>query len=193
MGNQQVSTSEIYKEHPEYPEILVSNYGNIKTSSTGKPRYTNINKQGYPVIQIKRNGKVKSLKIHRLVAELFLPPPPKEMVDKCKREHWKVVLVKHLDNDKTNNFYENLEWSDLRGNTKQAWDDGLIEGLQGSKNGRSVLTEDRVHELCRFFELGNGPKAAVEKFGCSRQQASKIRAGFAWKHISDQYDIKPLR
>lgn len=193
MGNQQVSTSEIYKEHPEYKEILVSNYGNIKTSSNGKSRYVRLNKQGYPTVQIKRSGKVKSLKVHRLVAELFLPPPPKELVEKCEREHWKVVLVKHRDNDKTNNFYENLQWCDLEDNTKQAWQDNLITGAKGSANGRATLDEDTVHSMCKFFELGNGPKAAVEEFGCSQQQASKIRAGIAWKHISKQYNIKPLR
>lgn len=193
MGNQQESTSEVYKQHREYGKLEISNYGNVRNSKSKKPRYTSVNKQGYPTVQIKRGGKVKTLKIHRLVAELFLPPPSEELIEKCSKEHWGVVLVKHLDNNKCNNHVSNLEWCDLKSNTKQAWDDSLITGLRGSENGRATLSEESVHELCKFFEAGGTPKDAARIYNCSRQQASKIRAGIAWKHISAQYNIRPLR
>lgn len=192
MGNQQQSTHEVFKTVIGFPRIEVSNFGNVR-SSNGKPRYVRINKQGYVTTQAKIAGKVHTLKVHRLVAELFLDPPSQELVEKCSQEHWGVVLVKHLDNDKTNNHYRNLAWDDLEGNTKQAWGDGLIQGLKGSANGRATITEELVHRMCSDFQDGMQPSAAVEKYGVTRSQATKIRAGIQWKHVWSQYDIKVRR
>jgi len=194
MDNQQRSASqEVYKQHPEYPVLEVSNFGKVRNSYTKAKRYTNINKQGYPITQLKEKGKVKTLKIHRLVAELFLPPPCTELVKKCSKEHHGKVLVKHLDNDPTNNHVSNLEWSDLRGNTKQAWDDGLIKAVKGQDHCRAILIDDVVHKLCEDYSKGMMPKEAILKYGISRQQATKIRAGYQWKHIWEKYDIKVNR
>lgn len=98
-------------------------------------------------------------------------------------------IVRHLDNDKTNNHCTNLEWCSNDTNYRQAMSDGLIPALKGELNGRSVLTEELVHKLCQFFEQGGMPKMATELFGVSQQQATKIRAGFQWKHIWCQYNI----
>lgn len=194
MDNQQVSNStEQYKQHPTYSRLEISNLGNVRCFKTKKQRYTRVNKQGYLSFTYKINGKPKLLKVHRLVAEVFLPPPPDYLVEKCKSEHHGKVLVKHKDNNKLNNVVENLEWSDLKGNTQQAWADGLILPRKGQENGRAVLTEEIVHKMCEDFQTGMMPKEAVEKYGVSVQQATKIRAGFQWKHIWSLYEIKVNR
>jgi hypothetical protein len=195
MGNQQTSLpeTEVFRQHQLYPVLSISQYGNIVNSKTGKPRYTTTNKQGYLVTQIVEVGKRKTLKVHRLVAEMFLPEPDEELLLKCSKEHHGKVLVKHLDNNKLNNYYTNLMYSDLLGNTVQAWDDGLIFGLKGSLNGRATLSEDLVHAICKDYQEGMKPKAAVAKYNISTQQATKIKAGIQWKHIWCQYDIKVNR
>jgi hypothetical protein len=98
-----------------------------------------------------------------------------------------------LDNNKLNNFYLNLQYCDVKTNTQQAWDDGLIPALKGTRNGRSILSEDIVHLMCKAFEDGMMPKESCTVFGCSMQQATKIRAGFQWKHVSCHYNIKVNR
>lgn len=195
MDNQQTSLQEIeiFKQHPTYPEISISQYGNVVNSKTNKPRYVTINKQGYLVTQVVYHGLRKTLKVHRLVAEMFLPAPDEKLLLKCSEEHHGKVLVKHLDNNKLNNYYLNLMYSDLLGNTQQAWDDGLIFGLKGSLNGRATLSEDLVHSMCKDFQDGMQPKEAVSKYGVSKQQAGKIRAGIQWKHIWCQYNIEVNR
>ena len=195
MDNQQTSLPEIeiFKQHPTYLELSISQYGKVVNAKTNKSRYTTINKQGYLVTQVVSYGKRKTLKIHRLVAELFLKPPSQELILKCSEEHHGKVLVKHLDNNKLNNYYKNLMYSDLLGNTQQAWYDGLIFGLKGSLNGRATILEDVVHSMCKDFQAGMQPKEAVSKYNVSPQQAGKIRAGIQWKHIWCQYDIKVNR
>lgn len=193
MGNQHRNNLEEWKEYKENPKYEISNYGSVRFTQSKQPKATHADAQGYLVIQYKVCGKKVSKKIHRMVAETFLEPPPQELIDKCSKEHWKVVLVKHLDNNKTNNHFKNLEWSDLKGNTKQAWDDALIVGLKGSENGRAKLTEIIVEKMCKDFQDGMMPKEVVAKYGCSQQQATKIRAGIQWKHIWCKYDIKVNR
>lgn len=193
MGNQHRNNLEEWKIFKENPRYEISSHGNVRFTSTRQVKPQHENAQGYLVIQYKVNGKKFSKKVHRMVAEAFLEPPPQGLVEKCSREHWKVVLVKHLDNNKQNNYYENLEWSDLEGNTKQAWDDALIVGLKGAENGRATLTEEVVERMCKDFQEGMMPKEAVAKYGCSSQQASKIRAGIQWRHIWCKYDIKVNR
>jgi hypothetical protein len=188
MENQQVSYQS-YKQHPIYLSIEIDCHGNVRNFNNKQPRYTYVGKSGYRVVQVRHQGKIKTLKVHRLVAELFLPSPSQELLLKCLKEHHNKVLVKHKDNNKLNNHFSNLEYSDLEGNTKQAFDDRLIPFLKGELNGRAVLTEDIVHKVCKAFEEGMQPKEASEVYGISRQQASKIRAGVAWKHISSQYNI----
>lgn len=54
--------------------------------------------QGYRNVQLKVNGRFKNYRIHRLVAETFLPNPNN------------FTEVNHIDEDKSNSNLENLEW-----------------------------------------------------------------------------------
>ena len=55
-------------------------------------------RDGYLKIGLCKNGKVKYYLVHRLVAQAFIPNPQN------KSE------VNHIDEDKENNYVENLEW-----------------------------------------------------------------------------------
>lgn len=191
MGNQQriFHNNEWYTQHNKYTELFISETGNVYSQKNRRLKYVFAGKRGYKVVQIKFGGKTKTLKVHRLVAETHLPPPTQEMVDLCSLSHWKVPCVKHLDNDKQNNHVTNLQWDTQEANNRDAARDGIVPPLKGSLNGRAILTEDTVHALCKDYQDGMQPKEAMAKYGISSQQASKIRTGFAWKHISELYNI----
>lgn len=53
---------------------------------------------GYLSIMLYKKGKPKNYKIHRLVAQAFIPNPDN------------LPEVNHKDEDKTNNCVDNLEW-----------------------------------------------------------------------------------
>lgn len=188
--------TKIYKQHPVYTKIEISECGHVRYVN-GKDKGLYTDKAGYLVFSLKSTvdgkRKVTRCKVHRLVAELYLDPPSQELTDFCSNTHWGVVCVKHKDNDKTNNHYTNLMYDSMQNNTSDAWRDGLIPIPKGVLNGRAILSEETVHQMCRDFENGDMPLDVVRRYGVSRQQATKIRAGFAWVHISCQYDIKVNR
>lgn len=54
--------------------------------------------KGYKIVCLTKNGKSKNVYVHRLVAEAFVENPSG------------LPLINHIDEDKTNNFADNLEW-----------------------------------------------------------------------------------
>lgn len=63
------------------------------------------------------NGGYVKYYVHRLVAEMFVPNPHNKK------------YVNHIDGNKSNNHYTNLEWVTALENTLHARDTGLISNL----------------------------------------------------------------
>ena len=76
----------------------INNYGKVLSLRSNKILKPNNNGIGYFIIQLCKNGKRKNYLIHRLVAEHFLDNPNN------------LPEVNHKDEDKSNNFVNNLEW-----------------------------------------------------------------------------------
>ena len=189
-----IMQKEIWLQHPIYQRLEISNRGRIRHFKDKSKKYCNINDRGYYSFIVKVQGKKIHLKLHRLVAELFLEPPSAELVEECSKTHHGVVLVNHKDGNKLNNNIENLEWCTSAQNNKHMWEHGLVEGLKGSSNGRSKLVEDDVHTICKLFEEGKTIEEVCEDFpNISRKQIGKIRSNHAWKHIRSLYNIPILR
>ena len=86
----------IYKGEIYEGLYKVSNFGRILSlnyRNTGKPDLLNPSDNGgYLQVELCKNKEYKKCKVHRLVAETFLPNPEN------------LPEVNHIDEDKTNNF-----------------------------------------------------------------------------------------
>lgn len=95
---------EEWKDVPNYERLYqASNLGNIRSlnyNHTGKIQILkmSIDKDGYPMITLHKNGKQKTYRVHRIVAQTFLENPNN------------YPEVNHKDENKQNNKVENLEW-----------------------------------------------------------------------------------
>lgn len=102
---------EIWKDIKGYEgRYQVSNLGNVKSlnySHTGKEKTMKLckDKSGYLNVKLFIDGKHKIYKVHRLVAEAFIP--------NLKNE----PQVNHIDENKSNNNVYNLEWCTARYNS----------------------------------------------------------------------------
>jgi len=68
---------------------------------------------GYSVVKFRNKNKVLTKKVHRIVAEAFLPNPENK------------PQVNHEDGDKKNNHISNLRWVTASENIRHAKDNGL--------------------------------------------------------------------
>lgn len=64
----------------------------------GNQMKQSIHSKGYKIVSLTKEGKTKTVFVHRIVAEAFISNPNN------------LPMVNHKDEDKTNNFTENLEW-----------------------------------------------------------------------------------
>lgn len=91
----------------------VSNLGNVRSLDRyvsykgigsallkGKKMKLSQSVSGYLYVTLQKDGKFKRFRVHRLVAQAFIPNPNN------------LSQVNHKDEDKTNNTVENLEWCD---------------------------------------------------------------------------------
>lgn len=101
----------------------------------------------------------KQLRVHRIVAEAFIPNPTN------------LPFVNHIDGIKCNNNVSNLEWCDALHNMRHAHEHGLIpkRPLKGVENPCAKLNEAQVvrarelrkkgltlDEICKIFDISIG-------------------------------------
>ena len=90
---------EVWKKVENYPNYYVSNLGRVKSLFHGKERLLSPREEwnGRLFVNLYKNGIMKSIKIHRLVASAFIPNPNN------------LPQVNHKDENPKNNVVTNLE------------------------------------------------------------------------------------
>ena len=96
---------EFWKDIEGYEGIYqVSNLGMVKRVTTGRILKSGKNRGGYLYVNLCKQRLVSNKRIHRLVAQAFIPNPENKSD------------INHIDEDKTNNTVTNLEWTTRKEN-----------------------------------------------------------------------------
>lgn len=121
---------------------------------------------GYPSVNLSGGVRRKSVRVHRLVAEAFIPNEDGG------------TEVNHIDAGRTNNQVANLEWVSASGNRLHAYTHGKLRA-EGESNGYSKLTEIAVGEIRR----GGVEAALAARFSVSVRTIRDVRARRTWQHV----------
>lgn len=116
---------EIFREIDGFPDYEVSNLGRVCSFKGRYPKIMKLrnNRWGYPYVTLYTDGKHVMKKVHRLVAEAFVPNPENK------------PEVNHIDEDKLNNTAENLEWVTHRENINH----GIGNKRRAEAQGKPVV------------------------------------------------------
>lgn len=162
---------EIWKDIPNYVgRYKASNFGRIKRVwckpkiLTPKP-----NKKGYLRIYFYKGKNKKFLRVHRLVAQAFIPNPENK------------PQINHIDGNKANNCVSNLEWCSCKMNMDHAWENGLYKGKRVAqyKNGVLIAIYDNVVQACHIM----GSKTQGQNIGKCALGKRKSAFGYQWKYV----------
>lgn len=103
---------EVWKQLKENSNYYISNFGRFK--SKRKLLKLNINDRGYKYCNISTNGNVSKVKIHILVAKYFI------------ENFYNKDTVNHIDKNKLNNHFNNLEWLTRKENIQHYFKNKLL-------------------------------------------------------------------
>lgn len=130
---------ETWKDIAGYENYEVSNLGRIrKKSSTHNYKCGNSyttkeiiikqfkNEKGYLLVRFTKNGKKKKFRVHRLVAEAFIPNTNN------------LPQINHKDEDKANNHIDNLEWCDAKYNNNYGTRNERVSRTLKAKNNNCM-------------------------------------------------------
>lgn len=139
----------------------VTQEGKIINRKTGKIRKPQHNQKGYQTIRLCGKGYL----ISRLVAEKYVPNPENK------------PQVNHIDGNKDNNHYTNLEWVTNYENRQHAVKNKLI--AKGEKCSYSKLTQENVDFIREHTEYNS--RELAKMFNVSASHIRSIRQNRWWK------------
>lgn len=166
-----VSGAEVWRGVDGFESFYeVSNLGRVRSIRADALMTPVPDKDGYPRVILRIDGKHYTRKVHRLVCEAFNGPP-------TALHH----EVHHIDNDRSNACADNLRWVSRRENMHR--DQGF--NTAGEQNGFSRLTEGSVRRIYRNKESMSAKELAAI-FGVKPCTVYEIWSGKRWPSVTGE-------
>lgn len=156
----EVNRMEVWKDIKGYEELyMINNYGCVM----GKERMTTGNrnrklkskivknhadKLGYQLVDLCKDGKKKTFKVHRLVAQAFIENPQNK------------PYINHKDGNPRNNNVQNLEWCTQKENIRHAYRTGLFK-----RRGKLKDLDDYILKTYKRYSRENNFRTMAETIG----------------------------
>lgn len=162
---------EIWKPIEGYPDYMVSNLGRVKSLNFNRSGKEQIMKPTYwEYLCVFLKGKRK--RVHKLVAEAFIPNPNN------------LPCINHKNEDKTDNRVDNLEWCDYRYNVNY----GSRNEKVASKLSKPILQLNLNGELVKIWNSG---REIRRELGTSVMNCKDCMCyGYKWDYEKDYKKIK---
>ena len=160
-------------------KYLISNYGRIistgtyNTCKTGKmiKQFKKNGRNGYMQVLLYDNNRRSSVEVHRLVAIAFVANPKN------------LPCVNHIDEDKTNNYYKNLEWCTNRYNIRYSNAKGVDVY---TKDGVFISSYEAITDASKAYSI---PSANISR--CCKSKCGTAQ-GFQFRYKGEPFTPKPF-
>ena len=186
--------NEIWKDIKGYERLYqVSNLGDIKSlkrnvyAGNGKYRWQyerilskkKTNGNGYITVSLYKNNDVQNRYVHKIVAETFISNP----------NNYK--YINHKDENKANNYVDNLEWCTARYNcTYNNRHIKIGKKLINNKaSSKPILQINNKNEIVKSYpsisEASRQLKVSSQAISDCLRGKQKHSANFKWKYIDN--------
>lgn len=170
--------SERWVPIPNYLNYKVSDLGRVKRVASKNCRLDRVLKtpprNGYPSVDLSKNGRRRTHNVHVLVATAFIANPTA------------LPEVNHKNGIRSNCRADNLEWTDRVGNAQHAHDTGL-QDCKGEKNGQAKLTPNDVLAIRAYGVVDRARGKATDLarvFSVCPTTIHDIWKGRTWSHLT---------
>ena len=169
---------EIFKDIKNYEGLYqVSNLGRVYSIRNNKILKPKLNKCGYLSVNLKYKGSHVTKSIHRLVAQTFIENP------------YNFPQVNHIDEDKTNNCVDNLEWCSAKYNinygTRKEKCAATLKQTMGYKDVAQI--DINTNEVIAIFpsqcEASRQTKIPQGNIGKVLRKERKMAGGYYWRYV----------
>lgn len=165
--------TELWKPVEGYEGLYsISDAGRVRAERSGKLMALVPNSDGYPTVNLYRDGKPVRFRVHRVVCRAFHGEPFAD------------AHAAHLDGDKTNARAENLAWTTRQENA----DHKRLHGThyvqppreampRGENHPHAKLSDAAVSEIRRRRTAGEQVSDLATEFGVSQQHVYLLMNG----------------
>ena len=153
----------------------ISNLGRVASHQWGrfrllKPRTNN---RGYSIVNLSKNGILKTFKVHKLVAKHFIPNP------------YGLTEINHKDEDKSNNRADNLEWCTRSYNVN--YGTRIMRQrvkvtkavVQYDKSGKALAVYDSISLASQLVGI------SVQHIVACCKKKYPYAGGFVWRYLTE--------
>lgn len=113
-----------WKTIPEFPDYSITPDGQVWSFKSNKFLKPWLNNQGYSLVRLHNDLGKSNHRVHRLVGTAFVPLPEEF------NNNYDIATINHIDHDKKNNHYNNLEWVTREYNGQEPWINGYCDNIK---------------------------------------------------------------
>lgn len=175
--------NEIWKDIDGFENLYqISNYGRLKSLGSNNNstainkdiiRKTFPNSKNYLSCLIYKNSVKKQARLHRLVAQAFIPNPHNK------------PQVNHIDGNKQNNRIDNLEWCTNSENQLHAYKNGLEKPRFQRKVNQYDLENNYIQTFEYIREAEKKLKIDASSISSVCKGKRKTAGGYKWKYYDN--------
>lgn len=148
--------------------------GTILSVKSKKPLKFRLNDKGYPCVSLSEKGKPYFKRVHRILAEVFIPNPENK------------PCVNHIDRNRENYSLENLEWCTHSENVRHSVLNGGRKDWRrnntGSNNPNSKINWITICSIRDLYNTGNYSQNQLSSiYNIGQGRISKIVNNEVWK------------